>query len=83
MRDIFAIGFRQTIQPEHIYALKDSLSARPVTDRFDALWREELAKPNPSIFRVTFNVYGCSVLTCGIVFSFIGTLFRYGNINFT
>lgn len=76
MRELFAIGFRKDIHPEHIYALKETLSARPVTDRFDELWAEELKKPNPSIFRVTFTVYGLTVLSLSFLNLIGGTAFR-------
>lgn len=73
---MFAIGARGPIQPEEIYALKDGLSSRPVTERFEEHWQIELQKASPSIFRVVMKEYGCLILFWGLSFSFTETLFR-------
>lgn len=76
MKDIFKLGLKGSILPEEIYKPKTALKSKTITAKFVELWSEELKNKHPSVLRVIFKSYGCSLLILGVLFSIIETTMR-------
>lgn len=59
---IFKAGLKETITENHISRDNPSLECKKLTEIFSSLWRGELTKSTPSVFRAVFQYCGWSVL---------------------
>lgn len=79
MKDIFKLGLKGSISPEEIYRPKSALESKIITTKFVELWSEELKNEQPSVLRVIFKNYGCSLVVLGALFSIVETTMRLEN----
>lgn len=71
---MFGIGLKRVIQEDDIYEVKNEMRSDLNTEAFDKLWKEEIKKKNPSLFRVMFKLYLWKVLLAGFLFAMGMTL---------
>lgn len=71
---MFAIGLKRAIQEDDIYEVKDDMRSDLNTEAFEKLWKEELKKKSPSLFRIMFKLYLWRVLLVGFFYATVMTL---------
>lgn len=71
---MFAIGLKRGIEEDDIYEVKKDMRSDLNTEAFEKLWKEELKKKKPSLFRIMFKLYLWKVLLAGFLFAIGMTL---------
>lgn len=76
LKDFYLLGLRDAIRPEEVYATNEPTLAKPVSEKFEEWWDEELTRAKPSLVRMLIRKYGWSVVFVSLAFSMTETLMR-------
>lgn len=70
-------GRKRELNEDDIYAVTKGMQSDRNTDAFAQEWQIELKKPDPSIVRVIFRLYGFKALSLTFLYAIGSTLAGY------
>lgn len=79
MKDLFRDGLKGPLKEDDLYENVNSLDSTFLTDKFGALWDDELQRKKPSVIRMIFRAYGAVFIPLCILYSSLESTTKYVN----
>lgn len=76
LKDLYRTGLKRPITDDDVYETINHHECEKVAQKFEKLWKDELATKNPSTLRMFYRAYGAPVIIIGLLFAICETVMR-------